>query len=126
MYRSFAHYVTSIFIAGHFGDCAMFITRKSNGLIVVVQGKHVSSSFLVDIVMEEFAAALANIRLTLDNVPGASLGTHPDRTPRKPNELCIPDLRRWLACRGARQSGNKAELVEGYSYRVVNICCHLN
>ena len=42
----------------------------------------------------------------------ASLGKHADGRVRKPHELCMPELKRWLACRGARRSGNKADLVQ--------------
>ena len=50
--------------------------------------------------------------LTEEDVPGASLGKFPDGTPRTVNQLTVPELRRWLACRGARRKGNKAELVD--------------
>ena len=54
---------------------------------------------------------LANIALSEEDVPGAGLGYWPDRKERKPNDLCVPELKRWLACRGARRSGKKSELV---------------
>lgn len=44
-------------------------------------------------------------RLTEKDVPGASLKG------RKPDLLTVVELKRWLACRGARRSGKKAELV---------------
>ena len=48
------------------------------------------------------------VELTEDDIPGASLGI------RKPHELKVPELKRWLACRsrGASRSGNKAALIE--------------
>ena len=64
--------------------------------------------------MDEYANVLADIRLTESDVPGASLGVRSDGSFRKPHELCVPELKRWLACRGARRTGNKAELVERY------------
>ena len=59
-----------------------------------------------------FAVALSDVRLREEDVPGASLGKHADGRVRKPHELCVPELKRWLACRGARWSGNKADLVQ--------------
>ena len=46
------------------------------------------------------------VELTEDDIPGASLGI------RKPHELKVPELKRWLACRGASRSGKKAALIE--------------
>ena len=46
-----------------------------------------------------------------EDVPGAGLGYWPDGKERKPNDLCVPGLKRWLACRGTRRSGKKSELV---------------
>ena len=40
-----------------------------------------------------------------DDVPGASLRG------REPGVLTVPELKRWLACRGASRRGRKAELV---------------
>ena len=31
---------------------------------------------------------------------------------RKPHELKVPELKQWLACRGASRSGHKAALIE--------------
>ena len=45
-------------------------------------------------------------RLSEDDVPGASLSG------RSPDILNVEQLKRWLACRGARRSGKKAELVQ--------------
>ena len=39
------------------------------------------------------------------DIPGASL------CDRDPSELKIPELKRWLACRGAPLKGKKADLV---------------
>jgi len=40
------------------------------------------------------------------DIPGASLnGKHP-------TEINIPQLKRWLICRGAPTTGNKPELIE--------------
>ena len=49
--------------------------------------------------------------LTERDVPGASLGRNPDGSARTPGLLTIPELKRWLACRGARRTGKKADLV---------------
>ena len=46
------------------------------------------------------------LMLSEDDIPGASLKG------RNPNNLTIVQLKRWLACRGAPLSGNKAQLVE--------------
>ena len=62
--------------------------------------------------MEAFVDILKDIRLKEKDVPGASLGLRADGKQRKPNELCVPELKRWLACCGARRGGNKAELVQ--------------
>ena len=40
---------------------------------------------------------LANIALSEEYVPGAGLGYWPDGKKRKPNDLCVPVLKRWLA-----------------------------
>ena len=40
-----------------------------------------------------------------NDIPGSSLRG------RKPDELTVPELKRWLACRGASRQGKKAELV---------------
>ena len=54
------------------------------------------------------------VELTEDDIPGASLGI------RKPHELKVPELKRWLACRGATRNGNKAALIErDYKLEVV-------
>ena len=42
------------------------------------------------------------------SVPGASLLN------RKPNELTVKELKRWLACRGAVTTGKKADLIARY------------
>ena len=53
--------------------------------------------------MADLNTDLATIyRLSEDDVPGASLN---GKSPRE-------QLKRWLACRGARRSGRKAELVQ--------------
>ena len=41
-----------------------------------------------------------------DDIPGASLNG------RDPSELHVVELKRWLKCRGANQSGRKADLVK--------------
>ena len=64
------------------------------------------------------------VELMEDDIPGASLGI------RKPHELKVPELKRWLACRGASRSGNKAALIErlndysrsGSAKRLVDPC----
>ena len=40
-----------------------------------------------------------------EDVPGASLNG------RKPEQLKVPELKYWLACRGAPTKGRKADLV---------------
>ena len=42
------------------------------------------------------------------DIPGASLNG------RKPRELNVTQLKRWLSCRGAPVTGKKSELVERY------------
>ena len=46
-----------------------------------------------------------------ENIPGVSLNG------RATNSLKIPELKRWLDCRGASIKGNKADLVLRYCYR---------
>ena len=41
-----------------------------------------------------------------DDIPGASLNG------RDPSELHVVELKRWLKCRGANQSGRKADFVK--------------
>ena len=48
------------------------------------------------------AAAVAELELTEDDVPGAALGR------KLPEELKVP---RWLACRGASRTGLKPQLI---------------
>ena len=48
----------------------------------------------------------ASYRLVEDDIPGVSLKG------RVPDDLTVPELKRWLACRGARRKGNKPELVQ--------------
>ena len=43
--------------------------------------------------------------LTEADVPGASLNG------KKPNDLTVPQLKRWLICRNASIKGKKADLV---------------
>ena len=57
---------------------------------------------------------LDSMRLTKEDVPGASLGLRSDGRLRDAHELCVPELRRRLACRGARRTVNKAQLVGCY------------
>jgi hypothetical protein len=45
------------------------------------------------------------LKLTEYNIPGACLRG------KKPSDLKIPELKRWLACRGASMKGKKANLV---------------
>ena len=47
-----------------------------------------------------------NILLTEADIPGASLDG------KRPEELNVPQLKRWLACRGAPVSGKKPELID--------------
>ena len=55
---------------------------------------------------------LKNLRLFEANIPGSSLGQFSNGKQREPIHLTVAELKRWLACRGARRSGNKPELVE--------------
>ena len=48
------------------------------------------------------------VLLTESDVPGASLND------RRPEDLTVVELKRWLACRGAHRSGTKPELVKRY------------
>ena len=48
------------------------------------------------------------------DIPGASLNG------RDPGELKVPELKRWLVCRGAPQKGKKVDLVA----RFVEILSH--
>ena len=48
----------------------------------------------------------ASYRLVDDDIRGASLRG------RVPDDLTVPELKRWLACRGARRKGNMPELVQ--------------
>ena len=65
---------------------------------------------------------LATAVVTEDDIPGAALGA------RQPEELKVPELKRWLACRGASRTGLKAQLVQrvkdyirsGLSKRVID------
>lgn len=61
--------------------------------------------------MEAHAALLSDLRLQ-EEVVGARLGFWPNRKPREPSDLIVPELKRRLVCRGARRVINKAELVE--------------
>ena len=52
--------------------------------------------------------SVKQIVLTEEDTPGAKL-------PRGNAEECtVPQLRRWLLCRGAKTSGKKAELVKRF------------
>ena len=52
--------------------------------------------------------SVKQIVLTEEDIPGAKL-------PRGNAEECtVPQLRRWLLCRGAKTSGKKAELVKRF------------
>lgn len=57
-------------------------------------------------VLAEGSMDPAAYRLSEDDVPGASLKG------RLPELLTVVELKRWLACRGARRTGKKAELVK--------------
>ena len=50
----------------------------------------------------------SSYRLTEEDVPGASLKG------RSPDSLTVPELKRWLACRGARRHGRKPELIQRF------------
>ena len=52
--------------------------------------------------------SVKQIVLTEEDIPGAKL-------PRENAEECtVPQLRRWLSCKGAKTSGKKAELVKRF------------
>ena len=56
----------------------------------------------------EAKGGVKQIVLTGEDIPGAKL-------PRGNAEECtVPQLRRWLLCRGAKTSGKKAELVKRF------------
>lgn len=56
----------------------------------------------------EAKGGVKQIVLTEEDIPGAKL-------PRGNAEECtVPQLRRWLLCRGAKTSGKKAELVKRF------------
>ena len=48
--------------------------------------------------------------LTKRDIPGASLNG------KKPNELNVVQLKRWLSCRGAPTGGKKPQLIERLAY----------
>ena len=56
--------------------------------------------------------SLHDIRVPLSeiDIPGASLNS------RNPANLIIPQLKRWLQCRGVPTKGKKADLVARYAY----------
>ena len=75
----------------------------------------IAFSISVTVTMSSSAAFVENsrpstkgvlVRLTEVDIPGASLGG------KRPEDVTVPGLKRWLACRGASHSGRKAELVE--------------
>lgn len=47
-----------------------------------------------------------SILLTESDIPGASIGN------KSVDELLVGELKRWLACRGARRVGTKPELLK--------------
>lgn len=51
--------------------------------------------------------------LSEHDIPGASLDG------KKPSELNVVQLRRWLACRGAPTSGKKPQLIERFTDKIV-------
>ena len=55
---------------------------------------------LLETIIKYFMAILRE-----KEIPGASLDGG------DPSELKVPELKRWLACRGAPQKGKKADLV---------------
>ena len=57
------------------------------------------------------------IVLTEEDIPGAKL-------PRENADECtVPQLRRWLLCRGAKTSGKKAELVKRFFRTMLFLLC---
>ena len=55
---------------------------------------------------------MGDLRLKEEDVPGTALGFWLNGKLRELFDLIVPELKRWLACRGACRGGNKAELVE--------------
>ena len=54
--------------------------------------------------------SVKQIVLTEEDIPGAKL-------PRENAEDCtVPQLRRWLSCRGAKTSSKKAELIKRFVF----------
>ena len=80
----------------------------------------------IDLVMESFHSSFvarnAEYELNESDVPGASLKV------RNPRMLTVPELKRWLACRGALRGGRKADVVlrvssyiqEGLDKRIID------
>ena len=57
----------------------------------------------------EKASCFKKVVLCEEDIPGAKL-------PRENVEECtVPQLRRWLLCRGAKTSGKKADLVKRFA-----------
>ena len=63
---------------------------------------------IAEIEKEEARTMAEKVLLTESDVPGASLND------RRPEDLTVVELKRWLACRGAHRSGTKPELVKRY------------
>ena len=83
-YEGFGHELSSIGLLGSFGW--MHVNLK----------------------MAAKESTCEEIVLTAEDIPGAKL-------PRENAEECtVPQLRRWLSCRGAKTSGKKAELVKRF------------
>ena len=59
-------------------------------------------------------AAAAEVAVTEDDIPGATLGTREPEELKIPElkipELKIPELKCWLVCRGVSQTGLKPQL----------------
>ena len=53
------------------------------------------------------------MELREEDIPGASLHG------REPSDLKIPELKRWLACRGAPLKGKKADLVARFVNTII-------
>ena len=51
------------------------------------------------------STALVSTKLQEKDIPGASLNG------RDPDTLKVPELKRWLICRGASIRGNKPDLI---------------
>jgi len=58
--------------------------------------------------------------LNEEDIPGASLNG------KRPRELNVHQLKRWLSCRGAPVSGKKPELIERLAFiNIYDLCIYV-